>query len=32
MGQVGKNGTIYLRLPYAETLYLWSTGGKTYGG
>jgi len=31
MGQVGKNATIYLRLPYSETLYLWSTGGKTYG-
>ena len=30
MGQVGKNATIYLRLPYSETLYMWSTGGKTY--
>jgi hypothetical protein len=30
MGQVGTNATIYLRLPYSETLYLWSTGGKTY--
>lgn len=28
--QVGKNSTIYLRLPYSETLYTWSTGGRTY--
>lgn len=31
MAQVGKNSTIYLRLPYSETLYMWSTGGRTYG-
>lgn len=30
MGQVGENATIYLRLPYSETLYQLSTGGKTY--
>lgn len=30
MGQVGKNATIYMRLPYSETLYQLSTGGKTY--
>jgi hypothetical protein len=30
LGQVGKNATVYLRLPYSETLYLLSTGGKTY--
>lgn len=30
MGQVGKNATIYLRLPYSETLYQISTGGKSY--
>lgn len=30
MGAVGQNATIYARLPYSETLYLWSTGGTTY--
>ncbi len=30
LGQVGKNATIYLRLPYSETLYSISTGGKSY--
>lgn len=30
LGQVGKSATIYLRLPYSETLYRFSTGGKTY--
>lgn len=30
MGQVAQNATIYFRLPYSESLYLISTGGKTY--
>jgi len=30
MGQVVNNVTIYARLPYSHTLYLWSTGGRTY--
>jgi hypothetical protein len=30
LGAVAKNATIYLRLPYSESLYLISTGGKTY--
>jgi hypothetical protein len=30
MGQVGKNATIYLRLPYSATLYQISTGGRSY--
>ena len=30
IGQVGKNATVYLRLPYFETLYQISTGGKNY--
>ena len=30
LGQIAKN-KMYLRLPYSETLYLMSTGGKTYG-
>ena len=30
MGQVVEHSTIYARLPYSRTLYLWSTGGKTY--
>jgi len=30
MGAVGKNAVIYLRLPYSEWLYTFSTGGKTY--
>jgi hypothetical protein len=30
MGQVGKNATVYMRLPYSDTLYQFSTGGKTY--
>lgn len=27
---ISQNATIYLRLPYLESLYLYSTGGKTY--
>lgn len=30
LGAVVNKGTIYLRLPYSETLYLISTGGTTY--
>lgn len=30
MGAVLKNTTVLMRLPYSETLYLISTGGKTY--
>jgi hypothetical protein len=30
IGQVSQNATIYLRLPYSETLYSMSTGGKKY--
>ena len=30
LGQVGQNATVYLRLPYSETLYSISTGGRTY--
>lgn len=30
LGQVGQNATVYLRLPYSETLYWISTGGRTY--
>jgi len=30
MGQALKEATIYARLPYSQTLYLLSTGGKTY--
>jgi carbon starvation protein CstA len=30
MGAVGKNATVYLRLPYSGTLYQISTGGRTY--
>jgi hypothetical protein len=30
LGQVGKNATVYLRLPYSATLYSISTGGKSY--
>jgi hypothetical protein len=32
LGSIGKNGMILLRLPYSETLYLYSTGGRTYSG
>lgn len=31
MGNILNNATVYLRLPYSETLYLWSTGGRDYG-
>lgn len=31
MGNILEEATIYLRLPYSETLYLWSTDGKEYG-
>lgn len=30
LGAVAQNATIYLRLPYSESLYLVSTGGKVY--
>lgn len=30
LAQVAQNASIYLRLPYSETLYLISTGGKRY--
>lgn len=30
MGAVAKKATVYLRLPYSETLYQISTDGKTY--
>lgn len=30
LGQVGQNATVYLRLPYSDTLYSISTGGKKY--
>jgi hypothetical protein len=31
LGRVGEQSTILLRLPYSETLYSISTGGKSYG-
>ena len=31
LGKVAKQDVILVRLPYSETLYLWSTGGTTYG-
>lgn len=31
MGNILEKATVYLRLPYSETLYLWSTGGREYG-
>lgn len=30
LAKISKTATVYLRLPYSETLYLWSTGGKEY--
>jgi hypothetical protein len=30
LGAVGQNATVYLRLPYSESLYLISTGGMVY--
>jgi hypothetical protein len=30
IGKVGSTATIYARLPYSETLYGISTGGRTY--
>ena len=30
LGQVGQNATVYVRLPYSETLYLMSTEGKKF--
>jgi hypothetical protein len=30
LGQIGQNATVYLRLPYSETLYSISTGGRKY--
>ena len=31
MGNILNEATVYLRLPYSETLYLWSTNGREYG-
>ena len=31
IGNVLKSATTILRLPYSETLYFWSTGGRDYG-
>jgi hypothetical protein len=31
IARVAEEANILLRLPYSETLYLWSTGGATYG-
>jgi hypothetical protein len=31
LGKYLEETTIYARLPYSETLYLWSTGGREYG-
>jgi hypothetical protein len=31
LGAVGEKSSILLRLPYSETLYSISTGGKSYG-
>jgi hypothetical protein len=30
LGAVARNGTVLVRIPYSETLYLASTGGKKY--
>jgi hypothetical protein len=30
LAEVSKSSTIFLRLPYSELLYVYSTGGKTY--
>lgn len=30
LGAVGKNAIVLMRLPYSESLYLISTGGKVY--
>ena len=30
LGKLGAENVIIARLPYSETLYLWSTGGRTY--
>lgn len=30
LGKVSQNATVYLQLPYSESLYLISTGGKKY--
>jgi len=30
LGAVGKNAVVFIRLPYSESLYLISTGGKVY--
>ena len=30
LGKVLQNTTVYMRLPYSESLYLLSTGGKEY--
>lgn len=31
MGNILEEATVYLRLPYSDTHYLWSTGGREYG-
>ena len=30
LARVGENSHVYLRLPYSQTLYMLSTGGKAY--
>lgn len=30
LGKIVEVNTIFLRLPYSDTLYLWSTGGARY--
>ena len=30
LAKLGNEDVIIVRLPYSETLYLWSTGGRTY--
>lgn len=30
LGKVGETATVYARLPYSETLYMMSTGGRNY--
>ena len=30
LGKVSQNATVYMRLPYSESLYMISTGGKKY--
>ena len=30
LAKIGKEAVVIVRLPYSETLYLWSTDGRTY--